>query len=286
MRYDFHSHSHFSDGTLSPTELVQRAEERDINLLALSDHDSVSGLIEATIAIEQQGLSVKLINAIEISAQTDFGEIHIVGLGINPKGPALVEQLAIQQNKRWERAILVSEKLDSLNVHGVLDFLRQNCVEVVTRTHMARALVELGHVKDNQQAFKKYLGKKGRVKVPASWMPMEQAIELIHQSGGLAVIAHPTRYPVSNRRLSYLIEEFKLAGGDGIEVSYPSLNPDKRIWLEALRDKHDLLASAGSDFHYPDLRWTDLGRFPPVDVNVPHVIDKLQFVSESSLNLQ
>jgi len=102
---------------------------------------------------------------------------------------------------------------------------------------------------------------------------MQDAISAIHNAGGLAILAHPTRYPMSNRRLGYLIEEFRIAEGDAMEVSYPSLNPDKRNWLEIHREKNELLASGGSDFHYPNLKWSDLGRFPKIDPKLPHVLD-------------
>lgn len=275
MRYDFHSHTHYSDGVLSPADLVMRAENMQIELFAISDHDSVSGLAEAQQAIELGSLNLRLVNAIEISAQSDFGEVHIVGLNIDANNEHLLSAIKKQQASRWVRAAKIADKLSSINVHGVFEFLKENCHEVVTRTHIARALVTLGHVKDNQQAFKKYLGKKGRVKVPAEWMSLDTAIELIKNAGGIAILAHPTRYPMSNTRLSYLIEDFTQSGGEAIEMSYPSLSPDKQAWLNSMREKNELLASAGSDFHVPDLKWSDLGRFRQLDSKIPHVIDRI-----------
>jgi predicted metal-dependent phosphoesterase TrpH len=277
MRYDFHSHTHFSDGVLSPELLVRRAIERDLDLLAISDHDSVSGIEKALAAIQSHESKLRLVPSIEISAQTDFGEIHIVGLNIDIKDDRLLKLIEEQQRRRWRRAEAFEEQFIKLGVNGVLCYLKEHVVEVVTRTHVARALVELGKVKDNQQAFKKYLGKKGRVKAQVEWMPMPLAIETIHQAGGVAVLAHPTRYPMSNRRLSYLIEEFGLAGGDALELGYPSLSPDKQIWLDGMRQKNDLLASAGSDFHYPDLKWSDLGFFPQIKAGTPHVLERIGY---------
>jgi len=275
IKYDFHSHTDYSDGVLTPTELVNRAAERQVKMLAISDHDSISGLYEAEQAIQTNQLELKLVNSIELSVKSDFGEVHIVGLNINPEEVTLVEAISRQQTLRWTRAKQIADKLESLNVTGVFEYLQSNCRQVVTRSHIARSLVELKHVKDMQQAFKKYLGKKGRVKVAAEWIEMSDAINLIHQAGGLAILAHPTRYPMSNRKLTYLIEEFKIAEGDAMEVSYPSLAPDKQAWLYQLLDKHQLLASAGSDFHYPDLKWSDLGHFKPVNPEVPHVLHHL-----------
>jgi len=276
VRYDFHSHTHYSDGVLTPEQLVVRAEEKEIDLLAISDHDSISGIEQARSYVKANDLRLQLVNAIEISAQSDFGEIHIVGLNINIESPTLLSLISEQQDKRWQRARAYESKFQELNIDGVLSQLETSCKQVVTRSHIARALVSLGLVKDNNQAFKKYIGKKGRVKIATDWMPMEQAIKAIQEAGGLAILAHPTRYPMSVRRLGYLIEEFKIANGDAIELAYPSLTPDKRGWLEVQRKNNDLLASGGSDFHYPDLKWSDLGRFPMLDKNIPHVIDQIK----------
>jgi predicted metal-dependent phosphoesterase TrpH len=276
MRYDFHSHTHFSDGVLSPSELVERAIEKGVELLAISDHDSVGGIKDAKQAVASDKVDLQIVPAIELSAKTEFGEVHVVGLNIDIANGNLLELIDTQQKKRWLRVETFESKFQQLGVDGVLEYLKNNVKQVVTRTHVARALVELGFVNDNQQAFKKYLGKKGRVKAPIDWMSLETAVDAIHGAGGHAVLAHPTRYPMSNRRLTYLIEEFSVVGGDAIEVAYPSLSPDKRIWLDGLRRQFNLLASAGSDFHYPDLKWSDLGFFPNVRDDVPHVIDRFK----------
>lgn len=276
MRYDFHSHTHHSDGILSPEQLVARAEEKEIELLAISDHDSISGIKNARRYVKANNLKLNLVNAIEISAQSDFGEIHIVGLNIDVNDPDLLNLITRQQDKRWQRARAFELKFQKIKIEGVLSELEKSCKQVVTRSHIARALVTLGHVKDNNQAFKKYIGKKGRVKMTTDWVPMEHAISAIQAAGGLAILAHPTRYPMSVRKLGYLIEEFKIANGDALELAYPSLTPDKRGWLEVQRNKNDLLASGGSDFHYPDLKWSDLGRFPIIDKNIPHVLDQIK----------
>lgn len=275
MKFDFHCHSYFSDGLLSPQALLDYALEREIELLALTDHDCVSGLPVMSQYISDNNINIRLINGIEISALTDFGEIHIVGLNIEPSCSRLNQRLDAQMSERWYRAEAIDAKLIKLGVTGVLQELKKNVHQVVTRSHMARALVDLGYVKDLQQAFKKYLGKQGKVKARKCWMTMEEAIELIINAGGIPVLAHPTRYPLSNRKLALLIEDFKNEGGQGLELSYPSLNKDKQDWLKIHCQKNNLLASSGSDFHYPDLRWTDLGRFPQLDANVPHVLEHL-----------
>jgi len=276
MRYDFHTHTHYSDGVLSPEELIDRAVEKSVEWLAISDHDCVSALKQARDYVSQNGIAINIVDSIELTAQSDFGEIHIVGLNIDTENQSFIQLINLQQQKRWDRAEVFDDKFQKIGIDGLLNELKQSCKQVVTRSHVARALVSLGHVQDNNQAFKKYIGKKGRIKVKTEWVSMEDAIKAIADAGGVSVLAHPTRYPMSNRRLGYLIEEFKINGGDGIELSYPSLSPDKKAWIEVHREKNELLASGGSDFHYPDLKWSDLGRFPYIDPDIPHVFDLIK----------
>lgn len=270
-KFDFHCHSCFSDGGLEPKRLIDYAIERNIRHLSLTDHDTVSGLSIAREYINKNQLEIALIDGVEISASTEYGEIHIVGLGIDSKNKALNSALNQQHRVREDRAEQICHKLEKLGVADVLAKTREISTQVITRTHIARAVVELGHAKDMQQAFKKYLGKKGKAKVGQSWMLLEEAISLIKVAGGKAILAHPTRYPLTNRKLSLLIQAFKEAGGHGLEMAYPSLSPDKMTWLKVHREQNELLASSGSDFHFPGLKWTDLGRFPFLDASIPHV---------------
>jgi len=276
MRYDFHTHTHFSDGVLSPEQLIDRAIENSVEWLAISDHDCVNGIKPARDYVLENQLKINIIDSIELTAQSDFGEIHIVGLNIDPENQSFINLINLQQQKRWERAEVFDMKFQNIGIDGLLNELKRTCKQVVTRSHIARALVSLGHVQDNNQAFKKYIGKKGRIKVKTNWIAMEGAIQAIGDAGGISVLAHPTRYTMSNRRLGYLIEEFKINGGDGIELAYPSLSPDKKAWIELHRKKNELLASGGSDFHYPNLKWSDLGRFPYIDPDTPHVFDLIK----------
>lgn len=275
MRFDFHCHSHYSDGSLSPEDLAIYANEREISLLALTDHDSISGIAELKSYIAKNNFEIKIINGIEISALSDFGEVHVVGLGIDLEHPLLKDKLALQIKKRWQRATEICEKLAKLGVNHVFQAVEKQVKEVATRTHIAQALVELNYVKDKQQAFKKYIGKQGKIKIAKDWMTLDEVIDLIHQAGGISILAHPTRYAVSNRKLSLLLESFKAEGGQAIEMAYPSLNKDKSAWLELQREKWGFMASSGSDFHYPNLTWSDLGKFPTLSHHIPHVLNKL-----------
>lgn len=275
INYDFHSHTNYSDGALSPANLIMRAIDKGVELLAITDHDSISGLDIARTHLNNDHLPVQLINGIELSAGSDFCDIHIVGLGIDTGSSELKRLIKNQKTKRWERAEHIDAKLQKAGIANTLKLIQADNIDVITRSHFAQKLIQQGHAKDNKQVFKRFLGKKGKAKVQNHWASMENCIQTIQKAGGLAVLAHPTRYDISNRKLSYLIEEFKIVGGDGIEVSYPSLNPDQGGWLEVQRAKNHLLASAGSDFHYPDVKWSELGKFRPVKKNIPHVLDRL-----------
>ena len=275
LRYDLHSHTNLSDGQLTPKQLIDRAIAKKIDVFAITDHDSLSGLTIARNHCIDNALKLKLLDGIELSASSDFGDIHIVGLGIDQEDNNLQQLVVKQKQLRRDRAEQIDDKLNKAGVAGILEMIKQDGVDLVTRTHFAKKLIQQGFAKDNTQVFKRFLGRKGKAKVKNYWESMQSCIKTIEGCGGVAVLAHPTRYPISNRKLSYLIEEFKLEGGSGIEVSYPSLNPDEAGWLEVHRAKNDLLASAGSDFHFPDLKWSDLGKFRPVKKNIPHVLDRL-----------
>ncbi len=272
MKFDFHCHSYFSDGALSPEALADYANERDISLLALTDHDCIDGISHLQQAIDKKQLPIQVINGVEVSSLTDYGEVHIVGLGVSLDNQGLNSELKKQQVKRWDRAEAISSQLLKKGVDGIFDYLQASIKQVVTRSHIATGLVELGYVKNRQQAFKRYIGNSGKVKVAKDWMKVDQVIDLIRQAGGVSILAHPTRYSLSNRKLSLLIEGFKAEGGDAIELAYPSVDKAKADWLEVQRKKYDLLASSGSDFHYPGLSWSDLGRFPQVSQEIPHVL--------------
>lgn len=274
-KFDFHCHSFFSDGLLSPEDLADYAVEREVGYLALTDHDTLGGISHLQDYINLRQLPLNLISGVEISSSFEAIEVHIVGLGIDCFDSPLNQALTAQIEARWQRAEAIDLRLQKARVFGVLQDLQTQVRQVVTRTHMARSLVRLNYAKDMTQAFKRYLGKQGKIKIDKDWMAMEAAISLIKQAGGLAILAHPTRYPLSNRKLSFLIQSFKNLGGDAIELAYSSLTKDKQEWLALQARQQDLLASSGSDFHYPGLKWSDLGRFPSTPSDIEHVKQQL-----------
>lgn len=227
---DLHTHSNISDGTLSPAELVRAASQISIHTLALTDHDTMDGLILAEqTATECQ---IKIISGVEISSQwsrpatkKSYG-VHIVAL--NMQNPAPLQALLTQQKLiRAERARQICDLLIPLigqDIYQDVIAKVDNEPDRVTRTHIAKTLVEKGCVSRPQQAFDKYIkeGKKAYVKFEGP--SLAETIKVIHQSGGYAVLAHPTRYDLSATNIRYLIEIFALAGGDAVELP-PAIEP-------------------------------------------------------------
>lgn len=258
MKVDLHSHSYFSDGALSPTELVKRAHEQGISHLALTDHDTIEGLSEARKAAAEVGL--EMINGIEFSCTWEKQLLHIVGLNIDPSNAVLRKGIAINKRLRLERAEAMFEDLEQHDIN-VRDAVAQQIQDrgVPTRPHFAQALVEQGYAKDKKQAFKRFLvrGKPGYI--PMIWPSLIEVGSWIEAAGGIAVLAHPNRYKLTRTKLSRLISEMIPAGILGIEVSTSTTDKQQAAMLGQLSLQFGLWASVGSDFHSPDQPWARLG---------------------------
>ena len=256
---DLHSHSTWSDGTLSPAELVERAHQQGVQVLALTDHDEIGGLAEARRAASSLGIT--LINGVEIS--TSWGKItlHIVGLNVDPEHPTLQAGLARLRDIRIERTEKIAEKLAKNGIPYALEAVIQMAgTPAVTRTHFARYLVESGHAKDMGHAFRRWLGNKGRAYVSVEWASVADVVGWITASGGQAVIAHPARYRLTMTRLNAMLDDFVAAGGVGLEVACGSHDIAMRRQMTRVCESRGLLASAGSDFHSPEQTRIELGR--------------------------
>lgn len=260
---DLHCHSNASDGQLTPTELLDLAAAQSIQRLALTDHDTVAGLAEAGTAAARHG--IELIPSVELSVSWERRTLHVVGLQIDTQAPALVAGLAKLQDARQERAQAMAARIEKAGVAdawGRLQTITSGAQP--TRTHMARLLVECGLVKDMKQAFKRYLAAGKPAYVRAEWASLREAIHWIHAAGGLAVLAHPMRYPMTANWRERALRAFKEAGGDAMEVcSGACLRPEVEQ-ATRLAQKFELLASAGSDFHGPEQHWLQLGRLAPL----------------------
>lgn len=258
MKFDLHSHTYYSDGLLSPADLLARAVERKVDVLAITDHDTVRGLSEARQL--SADLPIALIDGVEISTRWEDFEIHVVGLGINPTDAQLLERLDSQQQRRLERAREMARRLTKHNVPDCYDTVLAMAGQgSVTRTHFARHLLNIGKASSLAGVFKHYLvrGKAGYV--PNNWVAMAEAVQWIKDAGGVAALAHPLKYNLSGKWLTRLVREFAGAGGQAVEVASAQLTPvqKRQVWL--LCQQFGLVASQGSDFHQPT-DWNDLGR--------------------------
>ncbi|MGF1686450.1 PHP domain-containing protein [Photobacterium japonica] len=260
MLFDLHTHTTASDGRLTPEELVARAVERRVDVLAITDHDTVAGLTAAEAAIAAQNLPITLIKGIEISTLWHNFDIHIVGLQIDPEHPALVTLIEAQATRRAARAELMGERLEKNRMPGALAGAKAIANgATLTRAHFAQWIVEQGYAKNMQAVFKQYLTRNNPGYVPPDWCAIAEAVDVIHQAGGQAVLAHPGRYNMTAKWIKRLLAAFKEADGDAMEVALPQQAPVERRVLGDYAIDFQLLASQGSDFHYPS-PWTELGR--------------------------
>jgi len=260
MKIDLHSHTNASDGGFSPQELIDRAVTFGIQVLAITDHDTLAGLAPAEQHIADNNLPLQLIRGIEISTVWQNKDIHIVGLNLDTENQQLKNLIEQQQQRRVERSKLIAERLSkALGVPVYDEVLDIAAGAPVTRAHFAKWLVANGHVKNMQQVFKKYLTRNNPGYVPPNWCSMADAVEAIHQAGGQAVLAHPGRYNLTAKWIKRLISAFTEAGGDAMEVALPQQAQQDRRNLADYAIQYNILASQGSDFHYPS-PWTELGR--------------------------
>lgn len=256
---DLHTHSNHSDGELSPKRLIELASRSGVGVLALTDHDSVAGIEEA-LSVAQAN-NITLIPGIEISTSWLGKEIHIVGLNIDYKAEHLTRKLQKQNEKRQQRAVEIASKLEKLGMDQVYQSVRDLAENAfIGRLHFAKYLTKQGHSKDFHAAFRHYLAAGRPAYVPAGWLEMEEAIELIKSVGGRAVIAHPLRYRLKNRELEQLVGQFKDMNGDGIEAITAYQLPQQLEQIIKYIKNYDLLASCGSDFHGPGTNRIQMGR--------------------------
>ncbi len=262
MKMDLHSHSTYSDGLLQPEALVARAGWRGVEVLALTDHDEAGGLAEARAHAAQLGIT--FINGVEISVTWGGHTVHVVGLHVDPHHPGLAGGLAGLREGRGRRAETIAAELEKAGVEGGLAGARSYATnpELVGRTHFARFMVERGHARDVHGVFKKYLASGKLGYVPHQWAGLGEAVGWIRASGGMAVLAHPGRYPFNDAQRDALFNGFKDAGGAGVEVVTGSHTADQFGLYARYANRYGLLASAGSDFHGPGESRRDLGDLP------------------------
>lgn len=257
---DLHCHSHFSDGTLSPEALAERAHARGVELWSLTDHDEVSGQQRARNAALALGLDY--LTGTEISVSFIGETVHIVGLGFDAEDETLRAGLAATRGGRRERAREMAAGLARVGIAGAFEGALRYVAnpDLISRTHFARFLVERGVCRDTREVFGRYLveGKPGYV--PHRWAQLAQAVRWIVGAGGIAVIAHPGRYRFSETELWALAAEFRQLGGSGLEVVTSNHGAAETQRFAALALEFGFDASRGSDFHGPGESHAELGR--------------------------
>ncbi|MBQ9991615.1 MAG: PHP domain-containing protein [Lachnospiraceae bacterium] len=257
---DLHVHSNKSDGSLSPTQLVELAAEKKLSAFALTDHDTTDGLDEAMEAAARYNASLahdagnksplEVIPGIEFSTEYQGKDVHILGLFIDYQSPVFKEKIQAFVDSR----ILRNEKMcKSLSTEGIdityEKLLAEYPCAVITRSHYARYLHEHGYVSSVREAFDRYIGDHAKHYIPREKITPVQAIELIKEVHGLAVLAHPVLYRMSDANLETLVALLKENGLDGIEAIYSTYTAGEERQIRALAKKYDLLITGGSDFH-------------------------------------
>lgn len=264
---DLHLHSTASDGRLAPAELVAYAAARGVRGLALTDHDTVAGQAEFAAAVAAAGLAA--VTGVELSATWRARSIHVLGYDFDPQDPGLGEAIGGLGSARIRRAEQIAARLDKARAPGREALAA--CLAATpypTRTHFARALVELGAARDVQAAFERWLARGAAAYVAGDWLPLETAVQLLVAAGGVAVIAHPHRYPLSNGARRELGHDFRAAGGLGVEVATGGASSAQRDTCLSLAVRCGLDGSAGSDFHDPGMPWNPPGRLAKLPASV------------------
>ena len=253
---DLHTHSTFSDGTFTPLQLVKYAEEKGLKAFALTDHDTTEGVKEAK-SIET---NVEVISGVEISTRYDKKEIHIVGLYVNENDADLNKQLKYYREKRVTRNFEILEKLNSLGVDITIDDVKESCTgDVISRAHIAKALVSKGFVGSYTEAFDRYLGDNKCAYVPRETLNYEESMELIIKAGGVPVLAHPLLYKMSDTNLENMMVKLRQKGLKAVEVYYSTHSNSDTQHVMAMANRVGLIYSGGSDFHGATKPKIDMG---------------------------
>lgn len=243
---DLHIHTTESDGKLTPAQIVDEAVKNNINLIAITDHDTITGIDEA---IERSNFydNIKVIPGIELSTIYNDKEIHLLGYFIDYKDDKLINLTNKIKKHRFERAKKIVDKLNNLNINITIDdVVKESQGESIGRPHIARVMIEKGYIKDISEAFDKYIGKNKKAFVERYKLSLKDAIDIIHDCSGIAVLAHPILLKVP---IKELLDDFDI---DGIEVYHSKQTKnDSKLYLKIAKE-YNLYITGGSDFHHFD----------------------------------
>lgn len=261
MRIDLHTHSWISDGTDSPTRLVLNAQRAGLDVVALTDHDTLAGLDEAREAGRRIG--VRVLGGVELSAIQDGTEVHLLGYGPRRNDPELNAELERLRAGRTERLPKMLAKLEALGMPLSLDEVRAQAKDSQTslgRPHVADAMVARGYVANRDEAFERFLDRTGAAYVGRPAVPLAAGVDLLHHAGAAAVIAHPGIRGMAEVLTGTLLTQLRAEHGlDGIEVDYPLHDPQTRDLYQQLGSRLDLVRTGSSDYHGTGKTGHDLG---------------------------
>ena len=256
---DLHVHSTVSDGTLTPEEIALYAQSKGLSAIALTDHDTISGID----ACQQKGLEVGIIvvPGIELSADYYGKEVHVLGYYIDHHSPVLIEKLDALVKARQKRNKVMLEKLADagcpITCEELTEDLKPNTI--LTRAHFAKALLKKGYIQDRKEAFSRYIGNGCPCFVPKARFTVKECIDLIHDAGGLAVLAHPMLYGYGQAEVTQILRSLKQEGLDGVECLYSTHKKDETSHLLQVCLNLKLFPTGGSDFHGENKPLLDLG---------------------------
>lgn len=273
---DLHVHTNLSDGTLSPEDLIVHAEREGIRALAITDHDTVAGVLRAQREGTNRGIEV--ISGVEISAQWPSGILHILGFFVRPEHPALLESLDWLAQGRRDRIPRILSKLQERNVHITEEDVHREAVGGVPgRPHVANVLLNHRYVSSMQEAFDKYLRKGSPAYIEKVKLPPEQAVRVILDAGGLPVLAHPySLFEHDEAKIEGIVMQLASYGLQGIEAYYSRHSVDQTRTFLRIASKLDLAISGGSDFHGSNKPDVKLGKIPGFGALPYSILEKLK----------
>lgn len=271
LKVDLHCHSNVSDGVLAPAAVAAYARKGGVDVWALTDHDEVGGVKAARQAAGELGM--RFVSGVEISVTWGGETVHVVGLQVNEDDPVLVRGLAATRNGRDARGREIAAQLEQAGIPGAYEGALKYVgnPDLLSRTHFARYLVEIGACGSTPEVFRKYLteGKPGFV--PHRWAGLAEAVGWIRKAGGIPVIAHPGRYRFTPVAEGALFDEFKQLGGNAIEVVTGSHTPDQYETYAEMARRYGFLASRGTDFHAPGEARVEFDKLAPLPAGLTPV---------------
>ncbi len=248
MKVDLHTHTTCSDGTLTPKDLLFYAKEKGLDAIAITDHDCLRGINEAEKYAKEFG--IHLIKGLEFAAIYKTKEVHILGLFVDTSDEKFLKTVEDIEIGRFERNAEMVRRFNLLNIPMTLDDLNQgDKYKVITRSHFAEYLVENNYVKDKDTAFEMYLWDGCETYLPREYYTPKEVFEIIHNAGGIAILAHPNFYGFDFDGIKEMMIEFAKDGCDGVEGYYPTYTKEEGEFIRSVASDLDLTITGGSDYH-------------------------------------